>query len=163
MPRWAACTNAAGCGWTRCNTASPRNALPHGWHLAALHQRLHQDMRTALAPRQSHLDRLALRLAAQRPALRLVALAQATQRAGQRIDAALKQRLARDAARITALGRALHAVSPLATLQRGYAILLDEHGHSLRQISQLQPGQHVIARLADGERRLRVEGDDEPA
>ena len=128
--------------------------------LAALRHRLQQDMRAALSPRHSKLERLALRLAAQRPALHLVALAQASQRAGQRIDAALRQRLAREATRVTALGRALHAVSPLATLQRGYAILLDEHGRSLRQAGQLHPGERVTARLADGERRLRVEGDD---
>lgn len=158
-------------GWLRLDplqhrlaTQRPAARLARGTErLAALRHRLQQDVQAALAPRHSRLERLALRLAAQRPALRLVALAQASQRASQRIDAALRQRLAREAARLTSLGRALHAVSPLATLQRGYAILLDEHGHSLRHADELQPGTHVTARLADGERRLRVEDDEESA
>jgi exodeoxyribonuclease VII large subunit len=68
-------------------------------------------------------------------------------------------RLAREAVRLTALGRALNAVSPLATLQRGYAIVLDADGRSVRSAAALAQGQHVAVRLVDGERRLRVLDD----
>lgn len=156
-------------GWLRLDPLQHRLAAQHpaarlargGERLVALRHRLQTALRETRAPRQFRLERLSLRLSAQRPALRLAALAQASQRAGQCIHAALQQHLAREAGRTTALARALHAVSPLATLQRGYAILLDEHGHSLRHAADLEPRQRIRARLADGERRLRVESDDD--
>ncbi|MCX7555300.1 exodeoxyribonuclease VII large subunit [Xanthomonadaceae bacterium JHOS43] len=152
-------------GWLRLDPLQHRIAAQHpaarlargAERLGALHHRLRQDVRESITPSRVRLERLALRLAAQRPALRLTALAQANQRAAGRIDTALRQRLIRDATRVAALGRALHAVSPLATLQRGYAILLDQHGRSVRHAGELQPGERLTARLADGERRLRVE------
>lgn len=127
--------------------------------LATLSHRLQQDARQSLAARRALLDRLALRLAAQRPSLRLSALAQANRHAVQRIQAALRQHIMQALNRSTSLARALHAVGPLATLQRGYAILIDDDGHSIRSAAALHPGAHVLAHLVDGNCRLRVEGD----
>ena len=50
----------------------------------------------------------------------------------------------------------LQIVSPLATLGRGYSILLDERGQAVRAASQVQPGQKLHARLAEGELEVRV-------
>lgn len=44
----------------------------------------------------------------------------------------------------------LHSLSPLAVLQRGYALVLDEQGNILHSIAQLVPGQRVSTRLEDG-------------
>ena len=52
--------------------------------------------------------------------------------------------------------RALQAVSPLATLERGYAILLDAEGRVLRRAADACAGDRLQARLADGSLRLRV-------
>jgi exodeoxyribonuclease VII large subunit len=47
--------------------------------------------------------------------------------------------------------RALDAVSPLATLNRGYAIVSDAaSGITLSHVSSVQPGRMVSTRLADG-------------
>jgi exodeoxyribonuclease VII large subunit len=51
----------------------------------------------------------------------------------------------------------LHAVSPLATLGRGYSILLDERGRAIRNAADTQPGQRLKARLGNGELDVRVE------
>ncbi|MEO8671649.1 MAG: exodeoxyribonuclease VII large subunit [Tahibacter sp.] len=95
---------------------------------------------------------------------------------GLRIDHArqeslgLKNRLVRSgvvglqqrAAQVAELARALNAVSPLATLARGYAILFDaESGRIIRSAGEVEPGQSLRARLADGELRLRATPDDE--
>lgn len=128
--------------------------------LMSLHLRLAQGWRQTAAPRQMTLERLALRLAAHRPGLRVAALIDANRHLRQRLDTLLQQRLIRDTNRVTTLARTLHAISPLATLQRGYAILSDEDGQTLRHITDLNPGQSVTARLVDGSRRLRVESDD---
>jgi exodeoxyribonuclease VII large subunit len=55
--------------------------------------------------------------------------------------------------------RALHAVSPLATLERGYAILFDADGKVLRSTHGVAADAKLRARLADGELPLRVEPD----
>jgi exodeoxyribonuclease VII large subunit len=66
--------------------------------------------------------------------------------------------LERRALQVAALARALNAVSPLATLSRGYAVLIDPiDGHVLRFARDIAPGTVVDARLADGSVRLRRE------
>ncbi|MNV74336.1 Exodeoxyribonuclease 7 large subunit [compost metagenome] len=48
-------------------------------------------------------------------------------------------------------------VSPLATLARGYSILLDERGQAIRSAAQTRNGQRLTARLNEGELQVRVE------
>ena len=57
----------------------------------------------------------------------------------------------------TALAHSLQLVSPLATLGRGYSILLDDKGRAIRSASQTRPGQRLRARLGEGQLTLRVE------
>ena len=54
--------------------------------------------------------------------------------------------------------RTLNAVSPLATLERGYAIVSVESGEILRNAAQAKPGTIIEARLAQGRVRAKVEG-----
>jgi exodeoxyribonuclease VII large subunit len=54
--------------------------------------------------------------------------------------------------------RTLNAVSPLATLERGYAIVSVESGAILRNAAQAKPGTIIEARLAQGRVRAKVEG-----
>lgn len=129
--------------------------------LSALRQRLQHSWREVAMPRRARLDRLSLRLTAQRPALRLTALDETSRNLRQRLDTLLRQRLIHDSARVTALGRTLATVSPLATLQRGYVILLDSDGRTVRHAADLAPGTRVTARLADGARTLQVDPGDE--
>lgn len=51
----------------------------------------------------------------------------------------------------------LHAVSPLATLARGYAIVRQADGRIVHQASQVSPGERLTAQLAEGQLSLRVE------
>jgi exodeoxyribonuclease VII large subunit len=53
--------------------------------------------------------------------------------------------------------RTLHAVSPLATLARGYAIVKDERGHILRNAADAPAGTVIEARLAHGHIRAKVQ------
>ena len=56
-----------------------------------------------------------------------------------------------------ALAAQLQIVSPLATLGRGYSILLDERGQAVRSAAQTQPGQRLKARLGEGELDVSIE------
>mgnify|MGYP000541329720 CR=1 FL=1 len=53
--------------------------------------------------------------------------------------------------RIALLARALHGVSPLATLDRGYAIVLDADGKALTDAARVETGDIVSARLSRGQ------------
>ena len=46
--------------------------------------------------------------------------------------------------------RTLHAVSPLATLERGYAIVTDQDARVVTDASRLAPGAQIEARVARG-------------
>ncbi len=52
----------------------------------------------------------------------------------------------------------LHNLSPLNTLQRGYAIVQNQQGIALRSASQVSVGEKVSARLNDGTLLLQVQG-----
>ena len=67
----------------------------------------------------------------------------------ERARAAAAERRARESARVRELARALHAVSPERTLERGYAIVYRE-GRVVRDAGEAAVGAAVTARLARG-------------
>ena len=98
------------------------------------------------------------RLRMQAPERRVALLAQRLSGLRGRARAALQARMQLDQQRVTGLARALAAISPLATVARGYAILHREDGRLVRSIHDAQPGDPVRAQLADGELHLHVDG-----
>ena len=79
----------------------------------------------------------------------------------RRMRTQVEHRLHARRLRLSELARALHAVSPLATLQRGYAILTErESGRILRDARSAAAAQRVIARLHDGTIALRRDAGD---
>lgn len=75
---------------------------------------------------------------------------------------ALERRLHEERAILHGLDARLHSLSPLAVLERGYALVLDERGTLVRSSQQLKAGDRVRTRLSDGEFTSRVE-DSTPA
>lgn len=59
--------------------------------------------------------------------------------------------------RMEAFAGRLHALSPLATMARGYAVVSDEEGQVVVSASALTPGDVLQLRLRDGRARTRVE------
>lgn len=59
--------------------------------------------------------------------------------------------------RMEAFAGRLHALSPLATMARGYAVVTDDAGHVVASASALAPGDLLQLRLRDGRARTRVE------
>ena len=53
----------------------------------------------------------------------------------------------------------LTLVSPLATLERGYALVLRADGAAATSAAELATGQHVALRMHDGTRAARIEAD----
>jgi exodeoxyribonuclease VII large subunit len=51
----------------------------------------------------------------------------------------------------------LNALSPLATMARGYAVLTDAAGAPVTSVERLAPGEAFVARVQDGQIDARVE------
>ena len=97
------------------------------------------------------------RLRNQAPERRLTLLAQRLDTLRARSRSSLQSRMQLDQQRLTGLARALAAISPLATVARGYAILHHEDGHLVRSVKDAKPGDPIRAQLADGELQMRVD------
>ncbi len=80
-----------------------------------------------------------------------------------RIDRAVERLMDASAAELRALDARLRALSPLAVLDRGYALVLAADGAILRSAAQISAGDQVTTRLAEGEFTSRVESTSPPA
>ena len=142
---------------TRLTARHPQQRLLQGRErLVALRGRMQRSAAADLQAARLRLEHLRARLRNTHPARRLPQLARDAARLRQRLQGAWAQAAQRDAQRVAALARALQAVSPLATLERGYAILFDESGQVLRSARGAPTGTKLTARLRDGELPLRV-------
>lgn len=121
---------------TTLRLARPAQALaPHRERLALLSQRQRTAMHRHLERQQQRQTVLASRWMQAARQLRL--------RAVQRLDVLVAR---------------LGALDPQRVLSRGYAWLGDAEGRALTSVNQLQPGQTVKARLADGRIEAQVIG-----
>lgn len=122
-----------------------------------LEQRLLRGIDRQLCAGQERLARLETRLAGQHPGRNLHLLRQRLEHLSSRLPRAMQDRLKGHRYQLQNLAQTLNVVSPLATLSRGYSILLDERGQAIRRADQTQPGQRLKARLGNGELDVRVE------
>jgi exodeoxyribonuclease VII large subunit len=74
------------------------------------------------------------------------------------IAAAMRNQLLQKKVRIERMGQALEMLSPLAILERGYALVFDGAGQLVKDAEQVKPGEEIRARVARGEIRATVEG-----
>jgi exodeoxyribonuclease VII large subunit len=146
--------------FTRLQTQRPQARLARDHErLLHLQRRLSAVLREQSQRRHSRLERLHARLLALHPRARLPLLARRLAEHDQRLRRAIAYTLERQQTALRHAGHALHSVSPLATLERGYAILFDDAGHVVRSSANVTDGDTVKARLADGELNLRVLGE----
>jgi exodeoxyribonuclease VII large subunit len=54
------------------------------------------------------------------------------------------------------MGRALETLSPLAILERGYALVFNSSGNLIKDAGQVMVGEEITARMARGEIRATV-------
>jgi exodeoxyribonuclease VII large subunit len=80
----------------------------------------------------------------------------------QRLAASAEHAVAKRRECLRAAGAHLHALSPLATLARGYALPMDEEGRVMRKHADFAAGRTFRLRLAEGTVPCRVREDDGP-
>ncbi len=90
------------------------------------------------------------RLRGASPSVRLRMTSERVASSRLRLASALRVRLTVPGTQVAVLSGRLHTVSPLKTLERGYAIVLDAENQVVRRIAQVQSGDPITARVADG-------------
>ncbi len=132
--------------------------------LATLAQRAQQaHVRLANAmQRRLERDRASLRhadsvLRASHPGRRIQHLRDRLDSLQGRPQILMARRLQHDASRLRGLARSLHAISPLATVARGYSILQHDDGRIVRGVGDAAVGDMLDARLQDGQLRVQVQ------
>jgi len=118
--------------------------------------RLQQAMQRQLRHTLERHAQLAARLQRAHPGNRLQQQVQQLDDLEMRLRRAWEGRFTRSSQRLQLAQRALDAISPLATLQRGFAIVSTADGRVLQNAAQVAPGDEIEARLAQGRLRARV-------
>ncbi|MEA9578994.1 exodeoxyribonuclease VII large subunit [Xanthomonas nasturtii] len=123
-------------------------------------RQLRARMTQLLERLQARVQRGQTRLQAQNPQRNLATLQQRLR--ALHPQAAMQRRLQHDQLRLRGLVRSLEAVSPLATVARGYAIVTrPADGSVVRSAADVAPGERLRAQLADGSIAVRVEPSDD--
>lgn len=131
--------------------------------LDELEQRLRQALRLALGRHALALQALESRLARRAPSARLREFGLEELALRKRLEHAMSSRLAAAAARLAVARSALSAVSPLATLDRGYAIVTRlRDGRLVADAATVAAGDEIEARLGRGRLRALVSAAHEP-
>lgn len=143
----------------RLNKAHPgRRLQERAQRLDESEQRLRLAWRATLREHQASVQHASARLQRHDPSERIRALAAQQTQLAQRLTNSWRRILADRTQHLQSLGRELHAVSPLATLDRGYAIVQTTGDITVvRTWSQVEIGDRVTARLGKGRLGCRIE------
>jgi exodeoxyribonuclease VII large subunit len=128
-------------------------------HVDDLEQRLRVALRLILRSKAMHLNALGSSLARHSPAVRLAQIAGRYRQLGHELQVAMGACLDRSARALEGAARTLDAVSPLATLRRGYAIVTRDRDQALvRSHRDVDEGEAVHVRLARDRLGARITG-----
>ncbi|MGH8148564.1 MAG: exodeoxyribonuclease VII large subunit, partial [Steroidobacteraceae bacterium] len=146
----------------RLKLAHPRVRIEqHAQRLDDLEQRLIGAARGRVHRERLRVSEAFARLLAQSPQHRVRDCRMRQAALTARLERAVAERLAQASHRLGLAQRALHAVSPLATLTRGFAIVTRAaDGSLLTDADGVELGEEIEARLAHGRVRARITGKD---
>jgi exodeoxyribonuclease VII large subunit len=126
--------------------------------LRADRQRLDELLARQIVQRRQGLNTTIAALRYESPLRRLQIERQRVDEQARRVARALHQRLALDSAHLAGLGRRLEALSPLAVLGRGYAVVTRFQDGSLIVAAKQAPvGSILQVRLAEGSLKVTVQ------
>ncbi|MCH9692479.1 MAG: exodeoxyribonuclease VII large subunit [Gammaproteobacteria bacterium] len=136
----------------------PREQLQNrAQRLDHLELRLQTAINQGINNRRVHLDNAMRAFSRTHPQRQLQRSSQALQQHRLQLQRNMKLLLQQKRAQFTRSNALLNSVSPLAILDRGYAIVRDESDKIIKDAAKLKQGQRVRARLASGEFAALVE------
>lgn len=143
----------------RLQQAHPEKRLQaHAQRLDELELRLRRAIRSSLSQREARLHTLRAEVMRHHPRQSVLLLEARQRQLGQRLGTSMRRLLQQLQQRSIVLGEKLHAVSPLATLARGYAIVMTEADRRIvRDYRDVKRNELLETRLAHGTVLSRVE------
>lgn len=133
-----------------------RRIEQHSLRIDELEQRLLRGWDNTLRHQELRLTGLRQSLLSQNPAHSLQKLNARLEQVRLRLDQGMTLRMQNTMNHLAEIGRALNAYSPLATLDRGYALVTQEQD-LIRSVAQVKTGDLVTTRLSDGSLECRIE------
>jgi len=121
-----------------------------------LDMRLQRAMRSQLRNRTEHLRNLGQRLEIQNPKRQISRQRQHLNELQQQLQRRLQSLIERRKLLLAQQASRLNAVSPLATLERGYALAQTDSGTLVRDANELKPGDSLHVRLGRGSLETQV-------
>lgn len=119
--------------------------------LANLRQVMAAAMRFSVSKHGGDLERVRSRLLQRSPALQLQSSVSRLNNLHQQLTTTGRNQVSKRQRQLDLLARGLHSVSPLATLDRGYAVVTDSNtGQIVTDAGKLNVGDAISARLATG-------------
>lgn len=118
--------------------------------LGNLQLRLKQAVMNHLNTQQNRVQRLATTVKHHHPSQQLDKLQTQLNTLSRELQHSMKNLIAQKKSSCEKSMQLLHTVSPLNTLQRGYAIVLDEQQHVVRSVTETSPGNQLATTLSDG-------------
>ncbi len=119
--------------------------------------RMEAAMSSQLRGQQSRLGELAAAVLRHDPRQGLAEAREVLAACRTRLDRSLERTLHRSATRLSSLDARLHSLSPLAVLDRGYALVIDAKGALVRSTTQVARGDKLTTRVSNGAFISRVE------
>jgi len=119
-------------------------------HLANLRYTLDVHIANSCTALEMRVDDASARLQRAAPATRIAATLQQLDYAHQRLNRAIDQRMRMAQSQLAQYQSVLAALDPTAILQRGYAIVRDEHGAIVRSVQAVGTDQPISIQLHDG-------------
>jgi exodeoxyribonuclease VII large subunit len=113
--------------------------------------RLETSLTALTRQRQSQVAALTAAVLHHNPRQSIAHARERLQASRTRLQRSIERTLQRSAVRLGSLDARLHSLSPLAVLERGYALVLAPAGTLIRSAAQVASGDKVRTRLADGE------------
>ena len=140
-------------------TQPRRTLLAQAERLDRLTDRLRYRMEAQRERTHERLAQLQVRLRAQSPAEQIASARRRAEAAARALAMAARSQVRHRRDAYVSLVRQLDALSPLKIMARGYSLVYDERERTLiRSIAQVQPGDRVMVRLADGKLDCQVWG-----
>jgi exodeoxyribonuclease VII large subunit len=119
--------------------------------------RMEANLNWQLRERHRHVAELGASVLRHDPRQQLAHARQHFTAGATRMEHAMRRALHEQQTRLNSLHARLHSLSPLAVLERGYALVLDAQGALVRSTKQVHAGDTFTTRLSDGAFTSRVE------
>lgn len=130
--------------------SAPKKLIMTHWQtLDYLQNQLHKAQSQHIIQKKYQAHLLSVRLQAQNPTALVASSKIKTHQGQQRLTHAIRTTLRNTQQKLNQLMATLHAVSPLATLDRGYAIMT-HHGRVVSDSAELNLNDNISIRLAKG-------------